>query len=655
MFICFCFFYFIWFRLLFEHFRNGIDNKLKPNHQIDANASSDDDLFQECENDLDETVTVVHSTDDKTEVSVGDESFGFPPNMVNSTASALNITLNTSQVKNKSIALTPIVAESSTEDFPSQQESIGLNNAIHSTSLQSYYANRTVESGSNQKDQNETIEVETAGSTNELNESVAGKNLNTTIEVKKSLPKIVLNTPVGSNLNATLGSVRENLVSNSTSDLNCDETIDLDSSESPNVTSANEKPFNETVDLVTKGHLNEAVELVNSTDTVSANNLNGTIRLDTDLTPSSNLNATVELPAADSTTIDKSSTEKVSPVESALNHTIELTVNVVETNPKVASEKLTELNRTTDVPETNIADETKTINKTFEPPTLEVQPVIKMQDSENVANDTFEPMDVDMNDTANFPPPPPEILSAANDQSIMENESIFNQTIDMEDCSEPAYDVQRAPKPANMNKTINVTSTTNMQSPKTASPLQALFRLKGNLLNQTQVLNDEPKNKIELNKTIELEPKLESNLNQTIDLSKELSHINQTFVAGNDSPLNILNETQNIDYSSLPAARRPINANAQPFANMNETVVLDNNFQSVNTTFISTESKVDKFTAPEQLDKPSTNKKDDTFKVPQLPSGKTLNPFGISSLVSQTTFDIPDDEFQSPGRKLFCL
>lgn len=619
-------------------------------------------MFQECENDLDETAIAVNSTIDKNEgLDPGNESFGFQPNMANSTASALNVTLNVSQVNNKSIALTPIVADTSAEDFLSQQQK-SIGDAVHSTSIhQSYDANCTIESGSNQKDENEMNEVDTtAGSINELNESVADKNLNTTIQVKNAIPKIVLNTSGESNLNVGFDSVGKNIVSNSIPDLNSYEIIHSDSSESPNVTSTNEKILNGTNDSVTEGNINESFEFVNNTHgTSSGNNLNGTIGLnsDADSTPSSNPNEIVELPAADSTTVDETSAEKVLTVENSLNHTIELTTNVVELNPKVTSEKL---NTTTDVPESNIADETNTMNTTFEPPTLEVQPIIEMQDSENVANDNCEPMDVDMNDTANFPPPPPEILSAANDQSIIENESLCNQTIDMQNCSEPSDDVLEAPRPANMNVTIDVSSstTTKIQSPQVATPLQAPFRLKCNLLNKTHVLSDEPKNKVELNKTIEMESKkIESHLNQTINLSKDMpSHINQTFVTGNTSPMDILNQTRNLDYSSFPTARRPINANAQPSkVNMNETVVLDNNLPSVNTTFISTEPTADTLTTPNQSDKPSANEIDETFKMPQLPNGKVANPFGASGLVSQTTFDIPDDEFQSPGREFFLI
>lgn len=172
-------------------------------------------------------------------------------------------------------------------------------------------------------------------------------------------------------------------------------------------------------------------------------------------------------------------------------------------------------------------------------------------------------------------------------------------------------------------------------------------------MNVTQDLNDMPTNAVVFNQTIDLSNSMGMNVASPVQL-------NGTF-AKNDSPA-AFNVTHNVSKDLLSSTRRSIDAisqNATPSngINLNETIVVDNKLPCMNTSFIVPPPKpVEMQQKPNDVNKEvRATPNHDPFKLPAVPSNAS-NPF--DSKLKTQTFDISDDEFQSPGCKFlfsFCF
>lgn len=272
----------------------------------------------------------------------------------------------------------------------------------------------------------------------------------------------------------------------------------------------------------------------------------------------------------------------------------------------------------------------------------EVEPSVAM------ANQTFEAMDVDMNETVDFQQPSTDAFIVNHfDASNVAEEIPMNQTVemvDLDDVAQPSLNVTVDVSPALNDQTLILSASA------ISSQLPEERGIDNKDMNTTQVLSEEPKSAAWLNQTIDLSS---AKMNMTPP-SQSSNGVNETFVQnGSPTPLN---HTHNVTKDFLPSIHyfdADNNKNATvvlPKANLNETVVVDNKLPSINTSYVvsppvaeSQPNRLDKTfeTAPEQ--------KETTFKFPAKPT-KTTNPFDLKNQ-AQNQFDVSDDDFQSPGRK----
>lgn len=208
-----------------------------------------------------------------------------------------------------------------------------------------------------------------------------------------------------------------------------------------------------------------------------------------------------------------------------------------------------------------------------------------------------------------------------------------------------------------MNVTVDVRQENIEQHTSTdemASPIEVNNKMgKNDLQNQTIPMNvtqdlNEPISAVELNQTIDLP---HSNAQFVTSPNFQL---NGTFAANDSSAA--LNVTHNVSSKDLLSSNRrsfdAIGKNSTPTnrVNLNETVTVDNRLPCTNTSFIippraSTEMQIK---PAETSADPILTAKEDPFKLPAAPSNAS-NPF--DSKLKTQTFDIGDDEFQSPGCK----
>lgn len=182
-----------------------------------------------------------------------------------------------------------------------------------------------------------------------------------------------------------------------------------------------------------------------------------------------------------------------------------------------------------------------------------------------------------------------------------------------------------------------------------------------------------PKDKIssQMNVTIDApeenaEPKSMANeipiLNQTIDLSYSKGNmgtspivLNETF-AKNDSPA-ALDITRNVNNDLLSSTRRSIDAistiSTLPSSKMDETIIVDNKLPCMNTSYIVASKSTPMEVKPDSVDKDfMVTHRVDAFKMPAAPANAS-NPFESKQKIQD--FDISDDEFNAPGCKFFLL
>lgn len=279
------------------------------------------------------------------------------------------------------------------------------------------------------------------------------------------------------------------------------------------------------------------------------------------------------------------------------------------------------------------------------PTPTEVEPPVA------TANQTFEAMDVDMNETVDIQQPSTDAfvdnqLGASN----VAEEIQMNQTVEMVDLDQ-ADDVAQP----SLNVTVDVAATLNDQTlilsaPAISSQLPEEKGIDNKDMNTTQVLSEEPKSTVLLNQTIDLS----SAKTSTTPPSQSSNGVNETFVQ-NGSPT-LLNQTHNVTKDFLSSTHYFDAGNSKnatvvlPKANLNETVVVDNKLPSMNTSYVVSPSVA--VSQPNQLDETfetAPEQKETTFKLPAKPT-KTTNPFDLKNQ-AQNQFDVSDDEFQSPGRK----
>lgn len=179
-----------------------------------------------------------------------------------------------------------------------------------------------------------------------------------------------------------------------------------------------------------------------------------------------------------------------------------------------------------------------------------------------------------------------------------------------------------------------------IQSPKCALPGHTMP------MNVTQDLNEMPTSAAALNQTIDL-----PNLNENIGTPP--AQLDATF-AKHGSPA-AFNMTHNVDKDILPSTRRSIDAigtNSSATShkmNLNETIIVDKKLPCMNTSFI-VPPKSNSTPNNDDIHKQLTATPNyDPFKMPTAPATSS-NLF--EAKLKHQAFDISDDEFQSPGRKL---
>lgn len=601
--LIFNFFYFYFFSFIIS-VSSGKTPKSKKQHDANASASSDDDVFQECENDLDETPTPgqdsfeVKTVTEPSNDTVG-ESFHFSTSVANSTITAgLDVTPNVSQCMNKSLAITPIAAEPSAHNLMSDEQFMSVNSVNGTGQEPSTVNNSAVEQ---QPDHNEIIIEQPT-----MDEEHVG---NRTIDVPSDEVKLngIANAEVEITVTTPNGTFSEQ-------DLNVPVEFEERVVESEQVDEIvasipvlnNDSSQNSTVEVTEpevvvkfEEQTIKTEEDVKIVDTVPS--VNDELAQQEDKS-----NAIEKEPQSFEAIAANEADEAIEAVETKAEKPSEYneSVNSPEVPLNVTTDFTKELNETPKSIQSEEIKDESIANTTIDPPNLEVQPIIQMQNStQHIANTTFEPMDVDMDvdmdETADFPPPPPEILSANVEERASE-EFLANQTIEMQDSTDEIPEpvsvpepvvaetevVEPKPAPLNVKMDTVIPEIKSAQSPSIGSPFKGPFSSKGNKnLNKTQVIFDDAKDKLELSKTIEIESNI-GNLNKTIELPKvpatHPSDVNQTFVA-DDGLTNILDETRVIN-------RRSVNFNDRTMA-WDKTIVVDHHAPSVDTTFVASEEK----------------------------------------------------------------
>lgn len=648
----------------------------KPSHNDGNNSvSSDDELFQECENGFDLDATTVNPQ--VTSSTVQAHSSNIDHNVFDKTINFSSITANsTASLQTTSDASLPI----DRSDILSQT---GVaDRTINGESISSGYESLITNSN--------TIEVPSVESFAKSQEEViCGEELPAKIE-------IIINDHVES----------------TTEKADVEQTVDTQSSEESTVSDDVSTKANDVINVTETPVVNGLIEpqkekeeppkeqpqfvdglagndIVTESVVTEAENPNRLVKESlTNETPSpenapEKLDKTIDISPNEKSTevtpetpVEVSTSISLNPVEN-LNTTVDVTpqptndiIQNDDQSPTNINETVTEqaeaiqsevlLNVTTDVDkkvevEIDQGDSEKTpiqLNTTEivsneENPTETASSVEAPVQS---ANQTFEAMDVDMNETVDVQHPSTDVVYE-KDQLLSASDTVeqtlFNQTVEMEDLDQ-ADDVTQPP----LNVTVDVSLTLNEQKPiqsPVVSTQQPEVKSNDNKnFNTTQILNIEPKSAPLLNQTIDM-PNARMNVTPPID---QFNGVNETFVQSG-SP-NIFNQTHNVSKDFLSSTRHfeanNKNVNALPKVNLNETVVVDNKLPSTNTSFIVSPKSVD--LQPIQMDKPiktAPEQKENAFKLPAKPT-KTTNPFDMKNQ-AQNQFDVSDDEFQSPGRK----
>lgn len=226
------------------------------------------------------------------------------------------------------------------------------------------------------------------------------------------------------------------------------------------------------------------------------------------------------------------------------------------------------------------------------------------------------------------------------------NQTQFDQTIDLSNLNEPA-----------LNETVDVSVEYVDPKPSIDEVSTPVFRRPEmfdtkyqKMLNVTQDLAEESKNKMEFNQTIDL-----SSSKENVTSPIQENNVNDTFVQ-NDS-LSMFDKTQNSSKDFLSSTRRTSDSTKKnPVSmskfNLNETIVVDNRLPSINTSFIVSPKVVEK--QPESKISMQTVSQpiqsQDPFKSPATPTNSS-NPFDLKQKTE--VFEVSDDEFSAPGRKFF--
>lgn len=641
-----------------------MDTGLPKRSNTDGNnsVSSDDELFQECENGFDLEATAVM------------------PNVTRAHSSNIDSIVFDKTINFSSITANSTAGLASTSDFslPSEKSDILFHSGIadqtiNGESISSTHANSIVQSNTVESVP-EVPSVESFVKSSEEVTRVVEQPANIKIVVDEHVEITTEKADVDQTAIAPLqevSSVSEDVPTKVDNDMvPVSETPDISSvehftglQEKNEVQKEESQSVEKPIDAVTEiaesktENLDQLVEEISTSEQTTLPE-NEPAKLDEtiDISPA-------EKDAEPATEID---IVKKNPVEN-LNSTIEITPEPTKNEIQDIQTSINNSERVEAVQNEiplNITTDLATEAVEIDQPEIEVTPIqlnvtgtvaIEENSTEAVqevvnANQTFEAMDVDMNETVDIQQP----SVVAENQFVASNqveETLFNQTVEMADLDQ----ADEMPQPP-LNVTVDVSTALSEtkpilnESPIVHSQLPEVKSFDNNGLNTTQVLSEDPKSAVLLNQTIDI-PSAKLNVTPPY----QLNEVNETFVKM-DSPT-IFNQTHNISKDFLSSTRHfeANNKNMLLKVNLNETVVVDKKLPSVNTSFIVSPKAAEPEPQPNQVNETfvaAPEQKENTFKLPAKPT-KTTNPFDMK-IQAQNQFDISDDEFQSPGRK-FCL
>lgn len=602
--------------------------------------SSDDELFQECENgfEMDATTVVPESTEvtahsSNIDHNVFDKTINFSSIAANSTANLANSTANsTVNLANSTASLVSHIPELSMDAEKSDilfKSSIA-NQTIQSESISSTHASSCAEPNV----------TETAVEATE-NESFV-KPLTEDTQVVEQFAGIEAIAQ------ENVANITENNIENITDEIELQQSgivaISNDThspEELPTQVNDSEVPENPiNIEIPRDGNGNQLRE--EQPQTVNEN--------------PTKLNETNVLEPAEKTIILEDEQNPVNNLNDTINLTTELTGNVshndiqVSINSSDAASEQIELEKSLNVTTYEVnqtvqiesemayvqANITQDIDDEVKPSEIAPEQATPVADTA-AANQTFEAMDVDMNETVNLQQPTTNQFDA------------LNQTVEMADLDQ-ADEVTES----DLNVTATVTNELNEPKPtfnEPTSPVQIsqAIGFGRNGLNMIQELSEEPRTKVELNQTIDI-----SSSKMNVTPTNQDNCVNDTFVKSNSPSL--FNQTHNVSKDFLSSTRHVDMANntspSLPNVNLNETIVVDNKLPSINTSFIVSPMAVESESESKTVDfkQISAEPMENTFKLPAKPS-KASNPFDHKH--AQVQFEVSDDEFQAPGRKFF--
>lgn len=400
------------------------------------------------------------------------------------------------------------------------------------------------------------------------------------------------------------------------------------------------------VDSVAKPEENDAEFDENPTENPRKSHIEEDL-IDQTNEPTANVNATVNL----NETTDLASAEEI--IEESNEHPIEaisLDQNSVD-NPNstivleatddviriATEEKPDAIEEKTVQIQSNDSEKIVGVMNSAEP----IQNVdIPVMDAAKV-NETFEAMDVDMNETI-------ELKETITTFAAIE-ENILNQTVEMTDL----HQADEVSKPA-LNVTVVVPTEfaeplpigNESDLPIDTSKLDEAKSPNHQMLNVTQDFSEESKTITDKNKTIVL-----PNSKENVDTSIQVNSSNDTFL--NSHSPTIFNQTHNLSKDFLSSTRQSFdsvskNPVLQCRPNLNETIVVDNKMPPINTSFIVS-PKADEI-QPKSMDlmQMAGQENQNPFKIPSMPTN-AINPFDSKNKTQIVA--VSDDEFQAPGCK----
>lgn len=648
-----------------------LDTGLPKPSNADGNnsVSSDDELFQECENgfDLDATavmpnVTRAHSSN--IDHNVFDKTINFSSITANSTA-GLASTSDFSLPSEKSDILFHSVIADQTINGESISSTHG-NSTVSSNVVESVLEVPSVESFAKSSEEvirlveqpaninivvdehieiaTEKADVDQTAEAPSQEESSVSEGVQTNM-ANNMVP--VSETPDISNIEHFTGLQEQNEVQKEESQ-SVEKPIKTDAvTENAESTTENLDQLVEELSTSEQTTLseNEPVKLDETIDNSPAGKeIGSTTEIDiVRKNPVENLNSTIEItpePTKNEIQDVQTSMNNSEPVDAVQN---EIPLNVTTDLAKEAVE--------TDQPKTEVTPIQLNVTGTITIEDNSTDAVQEVEFSVDNANQTFEAMEVDMNETVDIQQP----SVVAENQVGTTNEIVetpFNQTVEMTDLDQ-ADEMAQPP----LNITVDVS--TVLSEPKPISNESLIVHSQqpkvksydNNGMNTTQVLSEDPNTTVSLNQTIDI-PSAKLNVTPP----SQPNEVNETFVKMG-SPT-IFNQTHNISKDFLSSTRHfeASNKNVLPKVNLNETVVVDNKLPSVNTSFIVSPKAAEPVPQPNQVNETfvaAPKQNENTFKLPAKPT-KTTNPFD-TKIQTQNQFDVSDDEFQSPGRKFFLF